>query len=252
MQKPNISQTGERRLGGIQRQLSQPGNKFRRYWETAVGNYSLGHLIAYEIVILLTNILPDPLAQSVRRLLFIPIFGAIGKGCLFGKNLIIRRPKEIHVGNHVTIADDVSLDIKGAGEGIFIADYVYIGKGSIISCTGGEIRIGVGSRVGEHCRLGSSVGLTIGKACQIGDASYLIGAAHAYDRNDIPIIEQPLTCRGPNRVGDQVEIGRGATIRDGVRIGDNCFIADKSLVLDHLPANAAVEGVPATIKDLPR
>ena len=247
--KPSISETGERRLGGVQRQLFQPGNKFRRYWETAVGKYSLGHLIAYEVIIFLANILPNSLARPARPLLFSSMFGSIGKGCLFGKDLIIRRPKQIHIGSHVTIEEDVSLDVKGAGKRIFIADHVTIGAGTIVSCTGGEILIGAGSQVGKRCRLGSSVGLTIGKACQIGDESYLIGAAHAYDRNDIPIIEQPLTCRGPNWVGNQVEIGRGVTIRDGVQIGNNCRVADNSLVLDPLPANVTAEGVPSIVKD---
>lgn len=244
-----MSESREQRLGGIQRQLSQPGSKFRRYWETAVGNYSLGHLIAYEVIIFLANILPNSLALPTRPFLFSSIFGSIGKGCRFGKGLIIRRPKQIHIGSHVTIEEDVSLDVKGAGKRIFIAGHVTIGAGTIVSCTGGEILIGAGSQVGKRCRLSSSRGLSIGKECHIGDESYLIGAAHAYDRNDIPIIEQPLTCRGPNWVGNQVEIGRGVTIRDGVQIGNNCCVADNSLILNHLPANSTVKGAPSIVKD---
>lgn len=248
--KPKLPEAGERRLGGIQRQLTQPGSKFRRYWKTTVGDYSWGHLILYEIVLLLVNLLPSSFAQSMRLFLFESIFGSIGIGCTFGKNLIIRRPKQIYIGNHVTIEKEVSLDVKAAGKGIYIADNVTIGAGSIVSCTGGVIRIGYGSRVGERCRLGSSEGLTIGKNTSTGDESYLIGAAHAYDRSDIPIIEQPLTCRGPNWVGDEVMIGKGTTIRDGVHIGNSCHIGDHSLVLGDLPDNSDVEGVPAIIKGL--
>lgn len=240
-----MHQPQSHRIGGVQRQLFQPGNMFRRYCETAVGRYHLADLITYELTMLLTNVAPERYRKLICRRLYPLIFASVGKGVDFGKNLIIRRPKRIYIGNNVTIADYVSLDVKGDGEGIFIADNVSIGAGTILSCTGGRIQIGFGSRVGKRCRLGASKGLRIGNMCHLGDESYLVGAAHAYDRKDRPIIDQPLTCRGANQVGDSARIGKGATIRDGVHIGDRGIVADQSLVISHVPENVRVAGVPA-------
>jgi acetyltransferase-like isoleucine patch superfamily enzyme len=233
-----------RRIGGVQRQLFQPGSMFRRYCETTVGNYCLSDLVKYELVTMMINAAPCRMRQAARRHLYPLIFGHVGRRTIFGEKLIIRRPNRITIGNDVSIEDEVSLDVKGEGEGITIANGVTIGAGTIVSCTGGYIRIGGGTRIGRRCRLGSSLGLEIGEHAVFGDECYLVGAAHAYDRKDIPIIDQPLTCRGPNHVGNQVRIGKGVTVRDGVRIGDDAIVKDDALVINDVPDNAVVAGIP--------
>lgn len=49
----------------------------------------------------------------------------------------------------------------------------------------------------------------------------------------------------PISIGNNVHIGRNATIMPGVRIGDNCIIACGAIVTKSVPDNTIVGGVPA-------
>jgi serine O-acetyltransferase len=46
------------------------------------------------------------------------------------------------------------------------------------------------------------------------------------------------------KVGNRVEIGAGACIVGGVRIGDGCFVGANTVVNRDLPANSTVMGIP--------
>ena len=49
----------------------------------------------------------------------------------------------------------------------------------------------------------------------------------------------------PIIIGNNVHIGRNATIMPGVRIGDNCIIACGAIVTKSVPDNTIVAGIPA-------
>ena len=53
---------------------------------------------------------------------------------------------------------------------------------------------------------------------------------------------------GLSRIGRGVTVGIGATLRERLVIGDNAYIGAGAAVLDDVPANVLVAGVPATIK----
>jgi acetyltransferase-like isoleucine patch superfamily enzyme len=54
-------------------------------------------------------------------------------------------------------------------------------------------------------------------------------------------MEQPLTCRGKTVIGDNVTIGRRATLLDGVAVENHVVIAPNALVNKNLgnPAGTA-------------
>jgi len=58
-----------------------------------------------------------------------------------------------------------------------------------------------------------------------------VGAGHASDSLERPIIEQPTTCKGPSSIGDRVIIGDRVTILDGVIIGNGARVESGSLVV---------------------
>ena len=247
--KPKELKLGEFSAGGIQRQLSQEGGKFQRYVRWTVGSQSLGHLVIYEFVLLLSNIFRHSLGNQIRQFLYPLIFAEIGRDCRFGDNMIIYCPKQIKIGNHVTIGENVFFSVKGSKASIVIDDHVSIGAGTIVNTIGGVLRIGSGTTIGKNCRLGSSLGFTIGENSYISDECCVVSAGHAYDRKDLPIIAQPLTCRGANSVGDKVTIGKGATIRDGVHIGSGSIISKHALVLSDVAPDSVMHGVPAKPKE---
>lgn len=150
-----------------------------------------------------------------------------------------------------------------------------IGKGTKISfrcridCSeGGKIRIGrncvlhPGSsliptrdgfiRMGNDCSLNPSSilyghgGLTIGDHVRIAAHVIIIPANHSFHRSDILIRSQPLSRKGIV-IGNDVWIGAGAVILDGVEITSGCVVAAGAVVSRALRRAGIYGGVPARL-----
>lgn len=234
--------------GSIQKQLASPGNALQKYRFTVVGDKGYLWLLFYELIVFCTGSLPLRLGGGLRIFFYSLLLGHTGRGITVGVNCSMRRPHLIQLGNNVILGDNVALDVKTDGKGIILMDGVRIDSATIFSCPGGSITIGNHTRVGARCRLGSLQGLTVGKDCIIGNDTYIVGAGHAFAALDRPIIDQPLTCKGANTIGDRVTIGQGVTILDGVSVGSNVKIASGSLVNRDVPPDCSVSGVPARIR----
>ncbi len=234
----------EKGLGGIQEKISgeKPGARYRRM---AVGEDRFLPFLRYELTTSLLGDLGGAVGRSLRRAFYPGMFESFGKGVSFGRGVVLRRPDSVSIGGDVRIGDRAALDVKADDARILIADEVTIGPGTILSCIGGRMVIGQGTVIGAGCRLGSMMGLDIGQGVVIEPGVCISGAAHAYDRLDIPIIMQPLTCRGPDLLGDEVRVGAGATILDGVTVGAGAVIAPGAMVNEDVPSQAVMEGVPA-------
>ncbi len=219
------------------------GSPLAKYQQTMVGSTGLLALVVYEMFEMFVTPVPGRVGLYLRRFLYPYFFASCAGKLRCGKNIAVSRPRSIYIGENVTIGDRASLSIKKSGGVIRLGDGSVLGEETVISCSGGEVSIGAGSEIEENCRLGSMLGLQIGKCCRIGSFTYIIGGAHAFDRVDIPIVDQPLSCRGETIIRDNVRIGKRVTIRDGVRIGEGACIADDSLVLHDIPAGERVSGV---------
>lgn len=236
---------GAETTGGVQQHLSRPGSSARKYQQAVTGVDSWLVLVVYELIACCITPVPGRLGRFLRSFFYPFIFASFARTARTGKDVTLYQPAKISLAPGVVVEDMVTLNVKGQGEGIILKKDVRVGKNSILSCPGGKIVIGEGTVIEQQCRLGSLQGLTIGNSCHIGQRTYLIGAAHAFDRLDVPIIKQPQTCRGETIIGDHVKIGSGVTILDGVRIGNGARIADGSLVLKDVAASSFVQGVPA-------
>ena len=235
----------EKDSGSIQKQLARSGSVLQKYRRATVGSKGLMFLVAYELIIAGTGSLPGNLGTRLRSIFYSMLFMQVGKNLIIGRNCSMKRPHLIEIENNVMLGDNVSLDVKRDGLGIRICDDVVVGPGTIFSCPGGRIILGKETKTGRCCRLGSLLGLTVGKGCTIGDYTYIVGAGHKFDSLDRPIIDQPLTCKGPNFIGDNVTIGDEVTVLDGVQIGENVHVASGSLVISDIAAGSRVSGVPA-------
>jgi len=235
----------EKDSGSIQKQLARPGSTLQKYQRATVGRKGFLYLTGYELILFGTGSLPGKLGSSLRAIFYSLLFQQAGNNLTIGKNCTMKRPHLLEVGNNVTLGENVSLDVKGDGLGIRIDDDVVVGQDTIFSCPGGRITLGKGTTIGRCCRLGSLQGLTVGRGCVIGDYTYIVGAGHKYDSLECSIIDQPLTCKGSNNIGDNVNIGNEVTVLDGVQIGDNVHVASGSLVISDIPAGDRVSGVPA-------
>lgn len=232
-------------IGSIQSQLARPGSAISKYKLASVGDRGYLRLALYEVLLLTIGSIPGGAGIGLRRLCYPLLFRRVGRLVRFGLDCSFRRPHLIELGDNVSLGARVALDVKDEDAAILLGSNVTVGDATIFSCPGGRMSIGEDTVIGRFSRLGSLMGLTIGRGCAIGDYTYIVGAGHASDSLERPIIEQPTTCKGPSVIGEKVTIGDRVTVLDGVAIGAGAFVESGSLVIRDIPPGSRVAGVPA-------
>jgi len=132
------------------------------------------------------------------------------------------------------------------GGRILVSDGVVISDGVIIAPYGGSIEIGARAYIGPYCVLYGHGGLAIGRNTMIGAHTVIVPANHGFARIDVPMNVQPLTQKGIH-IGEDVWIGAGCKILDGVSIGKGAVIGAGSVVSQDIDAYGIAHGVPAAI-----
>ncbi|HEU4496894.1 MAG TPA: acyltransferase [Flavobacterium sp.] len=121
--------------------------------------------------------------------------------------------------------------------------------GVVIMTYGGNIKIGQSCSINPYAILYGHGNLAIGNNVLIAGHTLIIPANHNFSDLNIPI-----NCQGETRKGivieDDVWIGSGCRILDGVRIGKGAIIAAGAVVNKDVPSYSIYGGVPAKkIKD---
>lgn len=129
------------------------------------------------------------------------------------------------------------------GSNSFIDDYVILNSGHKL----GSIEIGNNSFIGAFSLLDGTGSLNIGNDVMIATHVRIVAANHNFDRIDIPMKNQGITGKGI-KINNDVWIGTGAVILDGVNVGEGSIVAAHSVVTKDVPDFSIVAGVPATIK----
>jgi len=130
------------------------------------------------------------------------------------------------------------------GGSIFIGAYCEIHDFAMILTYGGDITIG------DHCSLNpfsivyGHGGVEIGRGVRIAAHSVIIPANHIRGTDETPLSQQGITALGI-RIEDDVWIGSGCRILDGVTIGRHAIIGAGSVVVGSIPENVTAVGVPA-------
>lgn len=131
------------------------------------------------------------------------------------------------------------------GGPVVIGDAVTIRLGTVIMPAGGRVQIGAQTSINQYCILHGGNGLEIGANCLIAPRVSLFAATHACADPSRPIRAQGMRDKGGIRLGDDVWIGSGAIILDGVSIGTGAVIGAGSVVTRPVPALTIVAGNPA-------
>lgn len=137
-------------------------------------------------------------------------------------------------------------DGQSFGGRIAIAGGVVISDGVIVTTYGGIIEIAADTYIGPYCVLYGHGGLTIGRNTMIGAQTVIIPANHGFERIDVPMNTQPLTRKGIV-IGEDVWIGSGCRILDGVHIGGGSVIGAGSVVTKNIDPYSIALGVPARV-----
>ncbi len=244
-----MASTGsDRDIPRVQDQLFRaPGGARAKYSALIVGKPGLGALVKYELVTLFAQCVPGALGLMLRKSLYPMLLGRCGRNVVFGRDVVLRHPHKIHIGDNVVIDDHCLLDAKGdTNRGIDIGNGVFVGRNTILSCKNGDIVLADGVNIGFNCEVFSAGRVTIGAHTLLAAYSYLIGGDHDFSDPTVAVNAQPRKSDGI-AVGAGVWIGAGAKVLDGVSIGDRAIVGAGAVVLGPVPAGAKAVGVPARV-----
>lgn len=132
------------------------------------------------------------------------------------------------------------------GGTITIAEKTELLYGVILMTYGGNITIGSNCSINPYTVLYGHGNLTIGNNVLIAGHCLIIPANHVFSNLEIPICKQGETRKGIT-IEDNVWIGSGCRILDGVTIGTGAIIAAGAVVNKNVLPNTIVGGVPAKL-----
>ena len=219
-----------------------------KYQDVIVGSSSIWFLVKYEIITGVFGFLPGALGLMLRGIFYKSLLGKVGSGVVFGRNIVLRHPKKIYLGNNVVVEDNCVLDAKGeSNKGIFIGNNVMIWRNSVLSCKNGDLYIGDNTIITLNSYIQSAKKVDIGKNVGIGAYCFIIGGGdHEITRTDIPILAQGQIIKGIT-IEDNAMIGTGAKIMDGITIGRDAFIGAGAVVTKSIPQFSIAVGIPAKV-----
>jgi acetyltransferase-like isoleucine patch superfamily enzyme len=171
---------------------------------------------------------------------------------LIGRRVRILHAGHVHLGANVVLEDDVEI-VGLATQGIWLADNVAIGRGTLIKPTsyygrnsGEGLRIGACSSIGPMGYIGCSGSISIGKNVLIGPRVSMHAENHRFLDAHTPIKEQGVTLE-PIVIEDDCWIGSDVVVLGGVTIGHGAVVAAGSVVTKPIAPNEVVAGVPARV-----
>jgi acetyltransferase-like isoleucine patch superfamily enzyme len=219
----------------------------RRYRNLVMGEEPLWRFLRYEVVTSLLGGLPGALGLALRKLFYPSLFREIGQGVVFGRNVVIRNPRKIRLGNRVMIDDNCVIDARGAGEeSVVVEDDVILNRGTMVVAKVGSLHIGTESDIGADSYLVSQGGLSVGRQVAMGGGCKIGGGLMEMSRpGRSGVIEeagrqQVKVSRGPIRIGDRVALGSVVVVLDGVSIGAESIVGAGAVIREDIPPGMVV------------
>jgi galactoside O-acetyltransferase len=239
------------RINKTHKVLSEKGSALSKYQHIIVGDDSWLYLLYFEFCALLGKF-PGALGIVLRKLLWPGLFGSCGKGVMFADNIVLRQPKNIHLGNNVVISEFCVLDARHDDEDevIVIEDDVMLSTNVMISCKNGCIKIGKNTGLSAQTIIHATndCPVTIGEDVIIGPQSYIsAGGNYHFDQLDVPIREQGINPDGGITLEDNIWLGAKVTVLGGVTMESGSIAGAGAVVNKSIPANAICAGVPAKV-----
>lgn len=152
------------------------------------------------------------------------------------------RPLFMHGGDHIYIGDNC-----------FFARFCEISAWEKFNgyTYNPQITIGNDCNFGPYCHITCINSIQIGNGLLTGMNVIISDNNHGFlSKEDIDIepSKRPLTSKGGIIIGDNVWIGDKVAILANVHIGDNAIIAANSVVIQDVPSDSIVAGIPAVVK----
>jgi len=219
-----------------------------KYMDKAYGTRSLFPVLSSELKVFLFCDLTGGAGYFFRKMFYGGMLRKAGRGVIYGRGLILRHPRKISFGDRVSIDDDVLIDASGAGEGgITLGDDVIVSRSCVIQGKTGPVSIGDHADIGCNCIFSSVSGIEIGKSNLIAGHCYIGGGRYRSDLRDVPMMDQGVYSEGPVILGEDVWLGAGVVVLDGIRIGKGSIIGAGAVVTKEIPEYSLAVGAPARV-----
>ncbi len=178
-------------------------------------------------------------------------FKACGRRPLIGRGAQIFFPAHITLGNEVVIGpycviNGLSSEGVRFGDRVHVREYTWIQATSQMQDPGKGLEIGENTYIGPSCYIGAGGGISIGKNVLMGACVHLLAENHQFENPAKNIREQGVSRKGI-RIGDDVWIGNQSIILDGIQVGNGSVIAAGSVVTHDVAPFTVVAGNPARV-----
>ena len=154
----------------------------------------------------------------------------------------------LELGANVFIGEHVKIIEGPEGGRVKIGDRVRLHWDiTVHTGQGGTVSFGSRGSVQPGCQFVAYVGsIRIGADVHIGSNCAFYPYNHGFAPGTL-IVDQPLTSRGDIVLEDDVNLGVGVIVLDGVTIGKGAAVGAGSVVVQNIPPGAIAMGVPARV-----
>jgi acetyltransferase-like isoleucine patch superfamily enzyme len=230
------------------RLLRSRKSPIKSYIEFTIGDEGFLFFLKYELLITLIGFIPGATGLFLRRVLYRTLLKKVGKGAIIGRSVVLRHPRKITLGDHVTIDDYCLIDARGSGEdGVVLESEVILNRNCSLKAKTAPIRLGKRTSIGEYSSITSLEGVAFGEAVLTGGGCYFSSGNYAFDDPKAPIMDQGVFSKGPIKVGSKSYFGARSSVVGGVAIGEGAVIGACSLVIKDVEPGSVVAGVPAKV-----
>ncbi len=193
--------------------------------------------------------IPTVFGIALRALLYRLIMNINGLVAI-ENGVRLRFADHIHLNRGVYI--DQGAYLHACPNGIEIGEDTIIMHGAILHVYNfrgiphSGIKIGRNCLIGEYCVIRGQGGVNIGDRVYTSPFTQLLAVNHVFNDPRLSFVDQGITAKGIT-IEDDVWLGAGAIITDGVRVQKGAVVAAGAVVTKDVPPHSVVGGVPARV-----
>jgi acetyltransferase-like isoleucine patch superfamily enzyme len=189
-----------------------------------------------------------PIKHFLKRILcLLRRINKCGNNTYVSPRAILKRGRKIKLGANVVVERGAMLWVDTNQSYIDIGADSYLSSQCILNTFNGWISLGSNCTVNSYAILYGHGGLEIGNDVRIAPQVMIMPMNHIYKDPHVPIRRQGIRSQGI-KIEDDVWLGAGAVVLDGVTIGKGSVIGAGAVVTEDIPPYSVAVGVPARVR----